>query len=92
MASFGSAQVAAVRVGCRAGTEVQAIVSGLFTSAFALGNFCGPTISVTRWGRGEGGNPNIFNKLTAKLAFFTQQFIRFLLLIIQYLCYGPKLF
>jgi hypothetical protein len=45
VASFGSAQVAAVRVGCRAGTEVQAIVSGLFTSSFALGNFCGPTIS-----------------------------------------------
>ena len=45
VASFGSAQVAAVRVGCRAGSEVQAIVSGLFTSSFALGNFCGPTIS-----------------------------------------------
>ena len=24
---------------------MQALVSGLFTSAFALGNFCGPTLS-----------------------------------------------
>ena len=25
--------------------QVQAVVSGLFTSSFALGNFCGPTVS-----------------------------------------------
>ena len=25
--------------------EVQAVVSGLFTASFALGNFCGPTLS-----------------------------------------------
>jgi len=45
VASFGSAQVAAVSAGYSESMEVQAVVSGLFTSSFALGNFCGPTVS-----------------------------------------------
>ena len=31
-------------------TKVQSLVSGLFTSAFALGNFAGPTISGILYG------------------------------------------
>ena len=45
VASFSSAQIAAVAAGFPDSMEVQAVVSGLFTSAFALGNFCGPTVS-----------------------------------------------
>ena len=45
VASFGSAQLAAVAAGLPDSLEIQSVVSGLFTSAFALGNFCGPTIS-----------------------------------------------
>lgn len=45
VASFGSAQIAAVQAGFPESMEVQAVVSGLFTSSFALGNFAGPTIS-----------------------------------------------
>jgi len=45
VASFGSAQTAAVSGGFAESMEIQAVVSGLFTSSFALGNFCGPTIS-----------------------------------------------
>ena len=45
VASFSSAQIAAVATGLPDTIEVQAKVSGLFTSAFALGNFCGPTVS-----------------------------------------------
>jgi len=45
VASFGSAQLAAISAGFPESMEVQAVVSGLFTSSFALGNFCGPTIS-----------------------------------------------
>jgi len=45
VASFGCAQIAAADNGMSESMEVQAVVSGLFTSAFALGNFCGPTIS-----------------------------------------------
>jgi len=45
VASFGAAQLAAVEAGFPETMEVQAVVSGLFTSSFALGNFCGPTIS-----------------------------------------------
>lgn len=45
VASFGSAQVAAVAAGFSESMEIQAVVSGLFTSSFALGNFCGPTVS-----------------------------------------------
>merc|ERR1711962_116109 len=45
VASFGCAQLAAVAAGFPESMEVQAVVSGLFTSSFALGNFCGPTIS-----------------------------------------------
>jgi len=45
VASFGSAQIAAIEAGFPESMEVQAVVSGLFTSSFALGNFCGPTVS-----------------------------------------------
>ena len=45
VASFGSAQRSAVESGIPESLEVQAVVSGLFTSAFALGNFFGPTVS-----------------------------------------------
>merc|ERR1712037_372890 len=45
VASFGSAQIAAIEAGFLESMEVQAVVSGLFTSSFALGNFCGPTVS-----------------------------------------------
>ena len=45
MASFGCAQRAAVRAGFPDCIEVQAVISGLFTSSFALGNFTGPTLS-----------------------------------------------
>ena len=45
VASFGSAQLAAVAAGLPDSLEVQSVVSGLFTSSFALGNFCGPTVS-----------------------------------------------
>ena len=45
VASFGSAQLAAVKAGLPDSLEVQSVVSGLFTSSFALGNFCGPTVS-----------------------------------------------
>eukprot|EP00092_Neocalanus_flemingeri_P107350 GFUD01137792.1.p1 GENE.GFUD01137792.1~~GFUD01137792.1.p1 ORF type:complete len:280 (+),score=82.29 GFUD01137792.1:238-1077(+) len=45
VASFGSAQLAAVTAGLPDSLEVQSVVSGLFTSSFALGNFCGPTVS-----------------------------------------------
>ena len=45
VASFASAQMAAVASGYPDSMEMQAVVSGLFTSSFALGNFCGPTIS-----------------------------------------------
>eukprot|EP00092_Neocalanus_flemingeri_P030917 GFUD01033574.1.p1 GENE.GFUD01033574.1~~GFUD01033574.1.p1 ORF type:complete len:505 (-),score=68.91 GFUD01033574.1:56-1570(-) len=45
VASFGSAQNAAISAGFSESMEIQAVVSGLFTSSFALGNFCGPTIS-----------------------------------------------
>jgi len=45
VASFGSAQIAAVAAGFSESMEIQAVVSGLFTSAFALGNFFGPTVS-----------------------------------------------
>merc|ERR1719481_2025042 len=45
VASFGSAQMAATQSGFPNTIEVQAVVSGLFTSSFALGNFCGPTFS-----------------------------------------------
>jgi len=43
VASFGCAQKAAVSFG--ESMEIQAVVSGLFTASFALGNFCGPTLS-----------------------------------------------
>jgi len=45
VASFGAAQSASVAGGFAESMEIQAVVSGLFTSSFALGNFCGPTIS-----------------------------------------------
>jgi len=45
VASFGCAQKAATSSGVPDSMEVQAVVSGLFTASFALGNFCGPTIS-----------------------------------------------
>jgi len=45
VASFGCAQKAAVRAGFPDCIEVQAVISGLFTSSFALGNFTGPTLS-----------------------------------------------
>ena len=45
MASFGCAQKAAISAGVPDSMEVQAVVSGLFTASFALGNFCGPTLS-----------------------------------------------
>ena len=41
----GSAQRAAVAAGFPECIEVQALISGLFTSSFALGNFIGPTLS-----------------------------------------------
>lgn len=44
VASFGCAQKEANRAYADS-MEVQAVVSGLFTSSFALGNFCGPTLS-----------------------------------------------
>ena len=43
VASFGCAQKAAISFG--ESMEVQAVVSGLFTASFALGNFCGPTLA-----------------------------------------------
>ena len=43
--SFGCAQKAAVAAGFPECIEVQAVISGLFTSSFALGNFTGPTLS-----------------------------------------------
>lgn len=45
VASFGCAQKSAISSGLSESMEVQAVVSGLFTAAFALGNFCGPTLS-----------------------------------------------
>ena len=45
MASFGCAQRAAVAAGFPECIEVQTVISGLFTSFFALGNFTGPTLS-----------------------------------------------
>lgn len=45
VASFGCAQKSAVISGLPESMEVQAVVSGLFTASFALGNFCGPTLS-----------------------------------------------
>ena len=45
VASFSCAQSAAVRAGHEDNLDTQAVVSGLFTSAFAAGNFCGPTLS-----------------------------------------------
>jgi MFS family permease len=45
VASFGSAQLAAVTAGLPDSLELQSVVSGLFTSSFAMGNFCGPTVS-----------------------------------------------
>ena len=44
VASFGCAQKAANSI-YQDSMEIQAVVSGLFTSSFALGNFCGPTLS-----------------------------------------------
>ena len=45
VASFTCAQAAAVRAGHEDNMDTQSVVSGLFTSAFAAGNFCGPTLS-----------------------------------------------
>lgn len=45
VASFGCAQLSATASGLPECMEIQAVVSGLFTSAFALGNFLGPTLS-----------------------------------------------
>lgn len=45
VASFGCAQRAAVAAGFPECIEVQAVISGMFTSSFALGNFTGPTLS-----------------------------------------------
>ena len=45
VASFTCAQAAAVGAGLGDNMETQSVVSGLFTSAFAAGNFCGPTLS-----------------------------------------------
>ena len=45
ISSFSSAQRAAVESGLPDSMEVQAVVSGVYTSAFALGNFFGPTVS-----------------------------------------------
>jgi len=45
VASFATAQQAAPGRNLTESLEVQSLVSGLFTSAFALGNFTGPTLS-----------------------------------------------
>ena len=45
VASFSCAQIAAVTAGLPDAADTQAVVAGLFTSAFAAGNFFGPTIS-----------------------------------------------
>ena len=45
VASFSCAQLAAVSHGLPAAADTQAVVAGLFTSAFAAGNFFGPTLS-----------------------------------------------
>lgn len=45
VASFSCAQMAAVTAGMPDAADTQAVVAGLFTSAFAAGNFFGPTIS-----------------------------------------------
>ena len=44
VASFGSLQLAAT-TGLLDSMEIQSVMSGLYTSAFAMGNFCGPTAS-----------------------------------------------
>ena len=45
VASFSCAQLSAVSHGQPAAADTQAVVAGLFTSAFAAGNFFGPTLS-----------------------------------------------
>ena len=45
VASFSCAQLSAVDAGLPAASDTQAVVAGLFTSAFAAGNFFGPTLS-----------------------------------------------
>ena len=45
VASFSCAQLSAVSPGLPAAADTQAAIAGLFTSAFAAGNFFGPTIS-----------------------------------------------
>ena len=55
VASFGCAQVAAVSGGFPSSMEVQALVSGMFTSSFALGNFFGPTLSGVFYDQLGGG-------------------------------------
>lgn len=54
VASFGCAQMAASS-GEMECMEIQAVVSGLFTSSFALGNFLGPTISGIIFDKMGGG-------------------------------------
>jgi len=64
VASFGSAQLSAVSTGCPESLGVQAAVSGLFTSAFALGNFSGPTLSSLLFDKLGGGRTGFaFNSL-----------------------------
>ena len=45
VASFSCAQISAVTAGLPDASDTQAVVAGLFTSAFAAGNFFGPSIS-----------------------------------------------
>lgn len=45
VASFSCAQTSAAVDGDEDNMDTQSVVSGLFTAAFAAGNFCGPTLS-----------------------------------------------
>lgn len=56
VASFGCAQVSAVSGDFPSSSmEVQALVSGMFTSSFAIGNFFGPTLSGVLYDELGGG-------------------------------------